>query len=132
MSTIDERGYWDKVAAQQAEDDAARRRPMTRSERHTYLLNEISACGMDSVLAEKAAKLRVELDAINAEIAAERDAEWTVEVTQQRRAEWNARVKAGEFTNSKGKIDPVKLHNAQQAQGWRTDALQSAIKRHGL
>ena len=93
MSSIDDRGYWDKLAA-----DQAAARP----------------------------------EAIRAALAERYGDEWTVEVTQQRRAEWNARVKAGEFNNSKGKIDPLKLRDAQQDQGWTTIELKLAIERHGL
>jgi len=58
-------------------------------------------------------------------------AEWTREVTQQRRTDWNARVRNGEFTRH-GKVDLKLVAAAQKAQGWALTSLKVAIEMHGL
>lgn len=54
-------------------------------------------------------------------------AEWTLELTQERRAAWNAWVKAQGAT-----IHPSQVAAQIQRQGWSVEALKAAIKRHGL
>lgn len=80
-------------------------------------------------------RLEREYDAVAEATATERmaalrqaeDAEWTRELTQQRRAAWNTWVKA----------QGTRVHTAQvaaqiKAQGWSVEALKRAITRHGL
>jgi len=65
-------------------------------------------------------------DAYTAQLAVE-DAEWTREVTIQRRADWNAWVK------SQGKtIHPAAMTAHCQAVGYDMLLLQRQIRRHGL
>lgn len=129
MSSIDNKAFWDK--RQNELDSAARTSAQfgaTRTSRKRDLERQIDAAKM---LYQDTAAMEAELAGIQAQEDAERDAEWTPETTQARRSEWNARVKAGEFSD-KGKISPLKVRNAERAQGWYTQDLAAAIKRLGL
>ena len=55
------------------------------------------------------------------------EAEWTQEITQERRQAWNAWVR-----QSNGKLAPNLIANQIKAQGWNLDALKRAITRHGM
>lgn len=129
MSSIDSKAFWDK--RQNELDSAAQTSAQfgaTRTSRKHDLERQIDAAKM---LYQDTTAMEAELAEIQAQEDAERDAEWTIETTQARRTEWNARVKVGEF-NDKGKISPLKVRNAERAQGWYTQDLAAAIKRLGL
>ena len=49
-------------------------------------------------------------------------AEWTIDVTRERRDSWNARVKAGEIDGIRASSDAAK------AQGWSMRDLRKATK----
>lgn len=55
------------------------------------------------------------------------DAEWTCEITQERRTAWNAWVKAQGRT-----ISPAQVAAAQQAFGFTMLQLAHHVKRHGV
>lgn len=68
-----------------------------------------------------------ELQAQHAARMAAEDAEWTAEVTQQRRADWNAWVR------SQGKsIHPATMAAHCKAIGYDMSTLRRHIQRHGL
>jgi hypothetical protein len=132
MSSIDDKAFWDKRTAEL--DSAARTSAEfdgTLTSRKIALQDKIAAASSDVFLAANVPAMEAELAEVQAQLDAARDAEWTVETTQRRRNEWNARVKAGEF-NERGKISPLKVRNAERAQGWYTSDLKAAIERLGL
>jgi hypothetical protein len=56
------------------------------------------------------------------------DAEWTLEVTVQRRAEWNTWVKS----HGAARVHIAAITARIKEQGWHVEDLKAAIKRHGL
>jgi hypothetical protein len=91
---------------------------------------DLDACGMDPRHAADVAALRAELAALVAAEDAEFAAEWTPEVTADRRAGWNARVMAGEFGTRT--IDYRAAAAAERAQGWTNADLRRAIALNSL
>ncbi len=76
-------------------------------------------------------------DAIKAEIEGDAEArfaaEWTREVTVERRAAWNAMVKAGKFGRmGSGQVNWAAMRVQERAQGWTAESLKKAVKQHGL
>lgn len=59
------------------------------------------------------------------------EAEWTREVTIERRAAWNAAVQAGEMTTG-GKVDPAKVQQAMDRLGYGITEIRRAVSLHNL
>ena len=57
-------------------------------------------------------------------------AEWTYEVTVQRRKEWNTKIQSGIFGIQK--VDFQALRAAEVAQGWNHESLKRAVKLYNL
>lgn len=57
------------------------------------------------------------------------EAEWTRELTVQRRADWNAWVRSH---STQGTLAALLIAEQIKAQGWSLDELKRAITRHGL
>lgn len=127
--------------ARQAEED--RRYAASPEGRIHRLEVEIDAAymmqtdqGIDAT--ETVAQAQAEIDAIQAELAAQgaaskaaRQTEWTPEITATRRAEWNTLVKTGKLSLANGQISPAKVHEQERRQGWTMADLKAAVARHG-
>lgn len=134
MTTIDEREYWDRRAARFAAEDALeaelaesgafRRDQLTRK---LLSLQSDEGIGTPEAIAEVQAQIKAIEDAEEARFAAE----WTPEVTAQRRATWNALVKSTLSKLSKTQL-PAAVRAQERAQGWTTDSLKKAIKLNNL
>lgn len=85
----------------------------------------------DANNAEKVAALRAELAALEAAEQAEFLAEWSLEVTRQRRADWNAWVR-GSLSKADKRYIGRMLREQQDKQGWKQRDLNKAIEIHGL
>lgn len=59
------------------------------------------------------------------------EAEWTLEVTNERRAAWNAAVQAGEMTTA-GEVDPAKVAQVTARLGYGLAELRRAKSIHSL
>ena len=83
----------------------------------------------------KIAALTERRKTLEAELQARKDAafaaEWTLEVTKERRAAWNQLVRSGELSKW-GKIDLMAVRDQEERQGWTMSDLQHAIKLHNL
>lgn len=144
MSSIDERSYWDKAAQDLAAGVTEAKRYASSPEgKLAAAQSKLDAMRFAHVEdgmytdAEIAAQQQV-VDSMAGEIKAEADAkfaaEWTLEVTQQRRQEWNALVRSGALSRP-GKpnmIDPAKVRNQEQRQGWTVDSAKAAAKLHNI
>lgn len=75
------------------------------------------------------ARLRPIVDARNAAFLAPEDAEWTRDVTIERRARWNEAVKGGRYSTPKGGIH---VANLVTAMGFAAETLKRHVARHGL
>lgn len=105
-----------------------------------YIAKEIAGLRYDQIdsgadHSARIAELEARRDALHAEHQAEADAafaaEWTREVTVERRATWNAMVRAGKFTRN-GKIWMPLVREQERAQGWYIDSLKKAVALHNL
>jgi|SRR5690625_136659 len=121
------------------------RRPKTTTEQMTelsrqidYLSNAIVEGYQDESGARAERKrLMDELAELRAKVQAEGRAaflaEWTPEVTAERRKAWNDMVRAGKFgAAGSGRVDWTALRNQESEQGWTHKALLEAIKHHNL
>lgn len=127
-----------REARLEAEWEAERDRPKTREERRDQLVNKIII--LDCAIARECGTydqaviddLRAQIHAIDAEIEAEFAAEWTIEVTQERRKEWNDMIRSGRMNNKHGRIDELALRDKELEQGWSMSDLRKAVAMHGL
>lgn len=102
-------------------------RPKSIDERRHEILRKLSI--LDSSTARecgsydqaKVDALRKDLDSLEVEFWAN----WTLEITKDRRAEWNGRVRSGE-------INEKNAWAKQVEQGWNISDLKKSIKHHNL
>ncbi len=120
--------YTDEIERREIEAEA--NRPITRGGRRSQILGELERldCSIaresGTYDADKVAALRAELNSIDAEAEAEFAAEWTAEITQQRRSEWNTKIEAGEITTA------IEARAAMDAFGWTITDLKRAVALH--
>lgn len=128
------------LAAVHEEIEVEREYAKTHEGQMEYLRQEIAALYHDHLdsgadHSARIAELTARRDALQAEQEARDDAifraEWTPEVTQQRRAAWNAMVRSGKFTRN-GKVWPPLVREQERAQGWYMDELKKAVQMHNL
>lgn len=79
---------------------------------------------------EKARSLQAQVEELKQQKEAAFAAEWTMEVTEQRRADWNAMVKSGKFGTKR--IDGNAVAEQVRKQGWGPAELKKAIALHDL
>lgn len=68
--------------------------------------------------------------AAHAAAQAAADALWTPELTAERKEAWNAMIRSGKCNLPNGEISPVKVAQAERAQGWTMADLKRAVVRH--
>ena len=135
MNEMSTREYWDRRAADMAEDIAAAKAQAAtpqgqidslRRKRDALYLDKIdSGADTDAEIAEIDTQVaNIEREMAQAE-AESFEAEWTREVTIERRAAWNAWAIATSPT-------PVQVAQRERQQGWTTGALRRAITIHTL
>lgn len=105
-----------------------------------YIAKEIDALYHDHLdsgadHSARIAELTARRDALRAHHEAEAEAaflaEWTREVTIERRAAWNAMVRSGKFSRN-GKIWMPLVREQERAQGWYVESLKKAVALHNL
>ena len=109
--------------------------PKTRADtadvlRHRLDISYRSDGRYSDELAGDRADWQSRLDAIDAAVQTDIDAEWTRGVTLERRADWNRRAPVEATTD--GKIDMQKYNAMATRLGYGHAALKTAIARHGL
>ncbi len=119
------------------EREARRQQPQTREDRRASIVHTLSIMDCSSAResgtydADRVAALRADLAEIDTETQSEFAAEWTLEITRERRAAWNRRVRADEF-GADGRIDNAAICAVYKDQGWDLSALKRAINLHGI
>jgi hypothetical protein len=126
--------YWDKKGAQMDADIAADHAysktlagRMEMAQRHLNVMTADAAAYTDEQRAEAfaaIATLEAEGKAAEAQMRAAEDAEWTAEVTAQRRAAWNAAIKSGKY--ARGRTVAQVLVERDLGFGFETLRLQVA------
>lgn len=140
---MSDRRYWEardrQMTTEIAEDRAFAATPLGRRARIQGLENELAALQnlrLDSGIDNPTRIAEIETE-INAYYAAQReavetaqatkDAEWTLELTIERRAIWNALVATSKYGNKAG---AVAMYNRDA--GFTFADLAAAVDRHGL
>lgn len=131
----DDAGYWDEQrrAIATPTDPAVALNTLRRK------LSNISGSS-DPALVRATAEYRARIAELEPVVAARtaatisafearEDAEWTREVTIERRAAWNAAVKGGRYLNAKG---GVHVANLVKAMGFDAATLKRQVARHAL
>lgn len=112
-------------------------RPKSQEEIKYNLLRKLNALDCASAR-ESGTYDQAEIDELRTQVRAIDDAqkaqflaEWTPEITGNRRGEWNARVRKAEFGHpGSGKVDWSAVRTAEQNQGWSLADLKKAIEIH--
>lgn len=134
MTDIDSREYWDRKEARFAAEDALRAElAQSPSRKLNALYRKLNSLQSDEGIGtpEDVAEVQAQIAQIEAEQDAAFWAEWTREITIERRAAWNALVRSGKLSRG-GKVDMAAVRRAEQAQGWTMESLRRAVAKHGL
>jgi hypothetical protein len=125
-----------RAAREQAEMEAARNAPKTRSDRKYEILHklEVKDCSMarecGTYKQDEIDALRAALKAIEDEETSEFLAAWPIELTKTRRASWNAWGQA--LKDSGAKISYKDLDIQEKKVGFTFADMKKAIQAHGL
>ena len=132
MNSIDQKGYWDQQFASREAEMAEAARPRTLTERLNAAIKRSNLIRDGYGYEAERAAARAEVDGLRvqlqAEDAARFEAEWTREVTIERRAAWNAALSDSRYRATKG----VLVSKMQSELGYSMDALKAAVARWAL
>ncbi|HUS83492.1 MAG TPA: hypothetical protein VM013_09600 [Dehalococcoidia bacterium] len=133
--TIDDKRYWDQEFASRDAEMADAARPRSLSERLNAAIKRSNLIRDGYGYEAERAAARAEVDELRAQVqtedAARFEAEWTREITIERRAAWNAALRDPQY-RARNAAKSVLVGKVQSDLGFTMDALKTAVARWAL